>query len=85
MDPKHRPYYWIDEAQDEWEADERSDYQAVREGFVSVTPLHPDLTAHRAIATVERLLRVPGVDRSSVRSGRAPVGKKGLGKAGRVR
>lgn len=59
MDPKHRPYYWIDEAQDDWEEDERSDYQAVRDGYISVTPLQPDLTAHDALAKVERLLRVP--------------------------
>ena len=41
VDPKHRPYYWIDEAQDEWEPHERSDYQAVRDGYISVTPLQP--------------------------------------------
>jgi hypothetical protein len=27
----------------------------VRDGFVSVTPLHPDLTAHHALAAVEAL------------------------------
>jgi 5'-nucleotidase len=52
-DPKGRPYYWIEEGQNEWEPHDRSDYQAVREGFVSVTPLHPDLTAHHALAAVE--------------------------------
>jgi 5'-nucleotidase len=57
LDPKHRPYYWIDEAQDEWEAHDRSDYQAVRDGYISVTPLQPDLTAHEALGLVERLLR----------------------------
>jgi len=54
-DPKGRPYYWIEEGQDDWEPHDRSDYQAVRDGFVSVTPLHPDLTAHQALAAVERL------------------------------
>jgi 5'-nucleotidase len=54
-DPKGRPYYWIEEGQDEWEPHDRSDYQAVRDGYVSVTPLHPDLTAHQALAAVERL------------------------------
>ncbi|HUK34502.1 MAG TPA: 5'/3'-nucleotidase SurE [Vicinamibacterales bacterium] len=54
-DPKGRPYYWIEEGQDEWEPHDRSDYQAVRDGFISVTPLHPDLTAHTALAAVERL------------------------------
>jgi len=54
-DPKGHPYYWIEEGQDEWEPHDRSDYQAVRGGYVSVTPLHPDLTAHQALAAVERL------------------------------
>jgi 5'-nucleotidase len=54
-DPKGRPYYWIEEGQDEWEPHDRSDYQAVRDGYVSITPLHPDLTAHQALAAVERL------------------------------
>src|SRR5499427_9233631 len=48
-DPKGRPYYWIEEGQNEWEPHDRSDYQAVRDGYASVTPLHPDLTAHHAL------------------------------------
>ena len=54
-DPKGRPYYWIEEGEDEWLPHDRSDYQAVRDGFVSLTPLHPDLTAHHALAAVEKL------------------------------
>jgi 5'-nucleotidase len=54
-DPKGHPYYWIEEGQNDWEPHDRSDYQAVRDGFVSVTPLHPDLTAHHALAVVEAL------------------------------
>jgi 5'/3'-nucleotidase len=54
-DPKGRPYYWIEEGQNEWEPHDRSDYQAVRDGYVSVTPLQPDLTAHDALAAVEEL------------------------------
>ena len=54
-DPKGRPYYWIEEGQNEWEPHDRSDYQAVRDGYVSVTPLHPDLTAHHALSAVEAL------------------------------
>ena len=52
-DPRGRPYYWIEEGQNDWEPHDRSDYQAVRDGFVSVTPLQPDLTAHDALAFVE--------------------------------
>src|SRR5438552_2817450 len=54
-DPKGRPYYWIEEGQNEWEPHDRSDYQAVRDGYVSVTPLQPDLTAHDALSHVEDL------------------------------
>lgn len=54
-DPKGKPYFWIDEGQNEWEPHDRSDYQAVRDGFVSITPLHPDLTAHHALSAVEVL------------------------------
>ena len=55
QDPKGRSYYWIEEGQDEWQPHDRSDYQAVRDGYISVTPLHPDLTAHQALAAVEKL------------------------------
>jgi len=55
-DPQGRPYFWIEEGQDEWEPHDRSDYQAVRDGYISVTPLHPDLTAHGALSLIEDLL-----------------------------
>jgi len=54
-DPKGRPYYWIEEGENAWHADERSDYHVVRDGYVSVTPLHPDLTAYDALQAVEDL------------------------------
>jgi len=56
-DPKGREYFWIEEGQNEWEPHDRSDYQAVRDGYVSVTPLQPDLTAHDALAQVEMMAR----------------------------
>ena len=55
LDPRGREYYWIDEAQDDWEPHDRSDYQAVKDGYVSVTPLHPDLTAHAHLELVESM------------------------------
>jgi 5'-nucleotidase len=54
-DPKGRAYFWIEEGQNDWEPHDRSDYQAVRDGYISVTPLHPDLTAHHALAAVDAL------------------------------
>lgn len=61
-DPKGRAYYWIEEGQDEWAPHDRSDYQAVRDGYVSVTPLHPDLTAHQALGAVEELCSASGAE-----------------------
>jgi len=56
IDPRGRPYYWIEEGQSEWEAHDRSDYHAVRDGWISVTPLHPDLTNHGAIERLQSYL-----------------------------
>jgi len=55
LDPRHREYYWIEEGQNEWEPHDRSDYQAVRDGYISITPLQPDMTAHEALPFVEGL------------------------------
>lgn len=55
VDPRRRVWYWIEEGQNDWEPHDRSDYQAVKDGFVSVTPLHPDLTHHAALESVETL------------------------------
>jgi 5'-nucleotidase len=55
IDPRHQPYFWIEEGQSDWESNERSDYAAVKAGYVSVTPLHPDLTDYDALSHVERL------------------------------
>ena len=54
-DPRQRAYYWIEEGQNEWEPHDRSDYQAVRDGYISITPLQPDMTAHDAMQYVEDL------------------------------
>jgi 5'-nucleotidase len=56
IDPRGGAYYWIEEGQNEWEPHDRSDYQAVRDGYVSVTPLQPDMTDHESLAYVEDLL-----------------------------
>ena len=55
VDPRHRPYYWIEEGLNTWEPHDRSDYQAVRDGYISITPLQPDMTALAALKYVEDL------------------------------
>ena len=53
VDPRGQTYFWIEEGQNEWEPHDRSDYQAVRDGYISVTPLQPDLTAYNVIPAIE--------------------------------
>jgi 5'-nucleotidase len=48
-DPRGRTYYWIGAGTPEWEELAGTDMGAVHEGWVSVTPLHLDLTNHRAL------------------------------------
>jgi 5'-nucleotidase len=43
-DPRGGAYYWIGYTPGEHEVDEESDLYAVRHGWISVTPLHLDLT-----------------------------------------
>jgi len=49
VDPRGKAYYWIGGAAHKWERLEDTDYDAVTSGWISVTPLHLDLTNHRAI------------------------------------
>jgi 5'-nucleotidase len=48
-DPRGRTHYWLGGGPPQWEALEGTDMGAVHEGFVAVTPLHLDLTNHRAL------------------------------------
>ncbi len=52
-DPRGKLYYWIGGEDPTWEDDERSDFNAVNDGFVSVTPLLLELTDVRAIVEME--------------------------------
>jgi 5'-nucleotidase len=51
-DPSGRPYFWIGGGTMEWASEEGTDFHAVEHGYVSVTPLHLDLTNHALIADV---------------------------------
>src|ERR671936_671065 len=49
-DPRGRAHYWIGAGPPAWEALDGTDMGAVHEGHAAVTPLHLDLTHHRALA-----------------------------------
>jgi 5'-nucleotidase len=51
-DPRQRKYYWIGEESFTWNEEEGTDYQALRQGFVSITPLRSDLTDYRVLTEI---------------------------------
>ncbi len=51
-DPWGRPGYWIGGGQISWSGREDSDFRTVRDGYISVTPLHIDLTNYELLETV---------------------------------
>ncbi len=58
-DPWGRQIYWIGGGQVSWTGETDSDFRAVEDGYVSVTPLHLDLTHHSALQAAERWWRNP--------------------------
>ncbi len=55
-DPRGKTIYWVGPAGAEQDAGPGTDFHAVREGYVSVTPLQVDLTRHSALGVVESWL-----------------------------
>jgi len=51
-DPWGRPIYWIGGGRVSWSGSDDSDFRAVHDGYVSVTPLHVDLTNYRLLEAV---------------------------------
>jgi 5'-nucleotidase len=52
VDPRGRPMWWIGPAGDIEDAGPGTDFNAVQRGFVSVTPIHCDLTRYQALEKV---------------------------------
>jgi 5'-nucleotidase len=52
VDPRGRPMYWIGPAGAEQDAGPGTDFDAIRRGYVSVTPIHVDLTRYQALDQV---------------------------------
>jgi 5'-nucleotidase len=52
VDPRGRPYYWFGLHDIEHTLDHGTDLEAVSDGYISVTPLHLDLTHHASIGNL---------------------------------
>lgn len=56
QDPRGRPVYWIGPAGTEQDAGPGTDFYAVNQGFVSITPLHIDLTSYAGLDVMKTWL-----------------------------
>jgi 5'-nucleotidase len=52
LDPSGREYYWIGGGVSSWSGGADSDFRTVEEGYVSVTPLHLDLTNYELLEEI---------------------------------
>jgi 5'-nucleotidase len=59
-DPRGRKYYWIGSEKPMWDLAAGTDYDAVQNGYISITPLHLDLTHHDSIARLKNLEELLG-------------------------
>jgi len=55
LDPRGRKYFWIGGEPPVWHPGEDTDFEAIEAGFISITPLHLDLTHHPSIARLKNL------------------------------
>jgi len=58
-DPWGRDVLWIGGGEMEWSGEEDSDFKAIEDGYVSVTPLHLDLTHFDILRTADQWWRDP--------------------------
>lgn len=54
-DPRGKKYYWIGGEPPVWHPGEGTDFAAVADGFISITPLHLDMTHHESIPRLRDL------------------------------
>ncbi len=59
QDPYGREIFWIGGGEFSWSGAEDSDFQAIHDGYISVTPLHLDLTHRDMLDTADRWWRAP--------------------------
>ncbi|OGP21387.1 MAG: 5'/3'-nucleotidase SurE [Deltaproteobacteria bacterium GWA2_55_10] len=50
VDPRGKKYYWIGGDLERWEGGPQADFRAVQDGYVSITPIHLDMTNYASLA-----------------------------------
>jgi 5'-nucleotidase len=54
LDPNGREYFWIGGGESRWWGAAESDFRAIHEQYISVTPLHLDLTNYKLLEDIGR-------------------------------
>jgi 5'-nucleotidase len=54
IDPRGKEYFWIGGGEPGWTTDSKSDFTAVSEGYVSLTPLKVDMTDYKSVIELEQ-------------------------------
>jgi 5'-nucleotidase len=62
-DPRGRPIWWIGPAGEVDDAGSGTDFDAVSRGFISVTPIHVDLTRYQAIEKVSHWMQALSMEK----------------------
>lgn len=57
-DPRGRKYYWICGGVPQWEPDEDFDFEAIQKGYISITPVHLDLTNYEALEYIKKKWKI---------------------------
>ncbi len=52
LDPSGKEYFWIGGGERTWQGSEDCDFRAIEEGYISVTPLHLDLTNYQIMEEI---------------------------------
>jgi 5'-nucleotidase len=52
LDPRGREHFWIGGGISAWNGGQEADFRAVKDGFISVTPLHLDLTSYELMEEI---------------------------------
>lgn len=60
-DPQGRPMFWIIPAVEEQDGGPGTDFHAIRNGYVSITPMHVDLTQRKALDPLADWVEAVGI------------------------
>ena len=54
IDQRGKDYFWIGEQTSIWEKEDDTDFAAIQKGYISITPLHLDMTDYKVMEQIKR-------------------------------